>query len=315
MSLILLLSPLTQATDGTIVGTASVSLGEATVSADGVGTALGTASIALGTTTVTATGDVTPIAVGTALITLGGASVSSSGTVLPFITGSLSQTLGTATLNAYGFQTAVGDLVASLSPATLNATGFQTAVGDLDVTLNPATVDAAGLQTARGTLTQTLGAATLVGVGVPTPATATLSRVLDPVEFVSSGTLTYSPAAPTFGPILADATAIALKALAAYELITFSSSYVLIKATGVTIPSNVYNPNKSVFDNAQAIDAMVRVIAKTINDTVSTTDSLTTGAAPKIDSVSVSTVGYGLLQDYVSGDYFAEDYVGSSFTF
>ncbi len=168
-----------------IVGTLSVTLGNATLSSTGVVDVNGTLSKTLDAAALSSTGvvdvngtlsktldDATLVATGTAeqggvngevSQTLGNATLSSAGVV--DVNGTLSKTLDAATLSSTGVVDVNGAVSQTLGNATLAATGVVDVNGAVTATLGNATLAATGSVEDRGTVTQTLGNATLSSSG------------------------------------------------------------------------------------------------------------------------------------------------------
>ena len=157
----------------TITGDASITLGAATVSADGSLALAGDASATLGAATLSAAGALE--IQGAASITLGAATASAAGALA--IAGDASITLGAVTLAADGGLTGIaGDAAITLGAATVVADGSLALAGAASIALGAATVSAAGTLALVGDAAITLGAVTLAATGEVTVPPAPWSR-------------------------------------------------------------------------------------------------------------------------------------------
>jgi hypothetical protein len=146
---------------GTVTGTASITLGAATVSSAGSIAAVGTASITLGALTGASAGTVA--ASGTASITLGSLSLSSVGYVVN--SGAASITLGTLTSSATGLVVVSGFAANTLAGLGILSAGLVTTP-----------------TTRSGSASITLGLLSLDAVCTSTMPTRTLAQLRDEVR-------------------------------------------------------------------------------------------------------------------------------------
>lgn len=190
------------------VGTLSITLANATLSAAGTTTITGSLAATLAAVTLAGSGTTTIL--GSLAETLDNATLAASGSVGSPVTGTVSETLDNATLAASGTTTVVGTLAQTLANTTLAGAGTTTIVGTLGVTLENisitasgsvgsavsgsvsqtlanATLAASGTTTVRGTATPTTEDTTLSGAGTST-VLGTLGVTLGNMTLVASGT-------------------------------------------------------------------------------------------------------------------------------
>lgn len=172
---------------GGTTGTASITLGAATLASTGKVAIDGTASPTLGSLSLSSAASLGII--GTASNTLGSLTAACVGDLA--IEGTASNTLGDATLSATGTSGSTGSLSATLGELTTTSTGELPIDGTHGGTLGELSSAATGELAIKGSATATLGAATLNASGTSAvTGSGSVSATLGSLSLSASATLT-----------------------------------------------------------------------------------------------------------------------------